>query len=445
MANNRRRHSTRSRRPTSRVTNVSPWIPGGDGRLRDLFPMPPLLILTGRALLRAFHHYYISLTVIGYLILLFYRPFNAHPFIILPTYFLTILLVALTIFHFRNPSIPPPLIPRAVLYQYKVLRRWPTYLPPLTRLRSPSTTTVTATTDMSKIGDSPITLERETPLLASILHAPNVRTQRLSSSKAHVIVEYGLTSHRRTPSHRARNRSMPPLSSLLIEPGINLSTSVLIGGETGSGKSNLVWYIIAQLNQYRIPYRLTVIDPAGGVELNDLEHSPFTRRYIDRAQHVHQIINEFHASMEQRLALMKQRSVRLHTPTPQEPVEICIIDELLLCKDELQGGVLSPIGEILTVGRKAFHIIVGCTQLGQKSIIGDIRDLFPQRVCLKTQTSESTDAILGSQANVDGAYAHRIDRPGMGYVWTEETKHFKLFTTPHITDTLRISKGWPLT
>jgi hypothetical protein len=46
-----------------------------------------------------------------------------------------------------------------------------------------------------------------------------------------------------------------------------MTTSLLVGGASESGKSNLVWYILSALNELQVPYRLWVIDPAGGVEL----------------------------------------------------------------------------------------------------------------------------------------------------------------------------------
>jgi hypothetical protein len=46
-----------------------------------------------------------------------------------------------------------------------------------------------------------------------------------------------------------------------------------------------------------------------------------------------------------------------------------LIDELLLCKKELQGGDAdSPLGEVLASGRKALHIVIGCSQLGQVDV-----------------------------------------------------------------------------
>jgi hypothetical protein len=45
-----------AKKSTQRVTQVDPWIFGGDGRLVDLFPFPPWLILLGRFILACFRH-----------------------------------------------------------------------------------------------------------------------------------------------------------------------------------------------------------------------------------------------------------------------------------------------------------------------------------------------------------------------------------------------------
>jgi hypothetical protein len=139
---------------------------------------------------------------------------------------------------------------------------------------------------------------------------------------------------------------------------------------------------------------------------------------------------------------MKSRRVRRHFPTVAEPVEIMLIDELLLCKKELQGGDAdSPLGEVLASGRKALHIVIGCSQLGQVDVLGRIRDLFPQRICLRTRTQEMTDAVLGTSATSDGANCHRISRKGEGYVWTDLSGVFEKFNTPLVRETTTIAAG----
>lgn len=230
-------------------------------------------------------------------------------------------------------------------------------------------------------------------------------------------------------------RSSEPIVSLdeysAPSSSINLNLHLLIGGDSGSGKSNLVWHILSALKQNKIPYELDIIDPAGGVELNDLEHSQRTRSYTDRPNEVDQVIIHFRDDMYKRLNFMKQHRIKKFNTDPttnkttnSNPLanhvwRYLLIDELLLCQQQLKQGVDSPLGEVLAVGRKAGFIVIACTQLGQKSTLGDLRDLFPQRACFKTRTQDATDATLGSSATKQGAEAHLITRPGIGFVWTD--------------------------
>jgi len=90
------------------VTQVSPWIPGGEGQLRDLLPLPPWLFLLGRAIATAIRHYLISLTFIFSLLLWwkaewnFFLAFILFPLLVLLVHFLIIT----SWLWYKNPSIP---------------------------------------------------------------------------------------------------------------------------------------------------------------------------------------------------------------------------------------------------------------------------------------------------------------------------------------------------
>lgn len=95
-------------RRSARVTQVSPWIVGGDGQLRDLFPIPPLLLLTFRAITTLVRHFLITTTLL--LALYFWAAQDWawwQAFLILP---ITVVLLRLTLITFylwfKNPTIP---------------------------------------------------------------------------------------------------------------------------------------------------------------------------------------------------------------------------------------------------------------------------------------------------------------------------------------------------
>jgi len=303
--------------------------------------------------------------------------------------------------------------------------------------------------DMATVGRTSQDLASEADTISSVLHAYSTKVERISPAEAKITVSFSAPQYSTTTITTATDAPVIDLEQCPIpissdgNAQISMTTSLLIGGATESGKSNLVWYILSQLNSYQIPYRLHVIDPAGGVELADLEDAPTTRRYVDRVSQVPSIVTAFHKSMEDRLSEMKSRRVRRHFPTPTAPLEILIIDELLLCKSELKNGdPSSPIGEILSVGRKALHIVIACTQLGQKdATIGHSRDLFNQRACLQTRSQELTDTVLGTGATVDGAVCHRIINKGEGYVFTDQSGTFEKFQAPLVENTWSVAHG----
>jgi hypothetical protein len=289
------------------------------------------------------------------------------------------------------------------------------------RITSPNGLGISSIVDLSSVGNTSKNLEDKLEIILAAMEAISGRVERITPGKARLHIEW-----ERRPLITTAGTLRPDqdaIGAIDISPfwidldnardgssTVSLTKSLLIGGESESGKSNIVWHLISELNALEIPYRLSVVDPAGGVELNDLENSPFTRRYVDRA-------------------------------SPARPLEILVIDELLLCKDQLKDGVLSPLGETLSVGRKARFIVWGCSQLGQKESIGAIRDLFTQRVCLRTRTQETTDAVLGTGATGDGAKCHNISRPGEGYVWTDSSASYSKFYSPLVVETYSVAMG----
>ena len=72
--------------------------------------------------------------------------------------------------------------------------------------------------------------------------------------------------------------------------------------------------------------------------------------------------------------------------------------------------------KLMAQGRKGAYSMIALTQLGEKTNIGDLRELFVRRIVLGTKTRQMTQAVLGDQGDVD-APAHRIpeDQPGVYY------------------------------
>ena len=95
-------------RRSGRITVVNPWVAGGDGQLRDLFPLPPWLFLTLKALLAAGRHFLITTLILLSLYLWVAKDWAWwQAFLILPIllYLLRLLLITLYLW-WKNPSIP---------------------------------------------------------------------------------------------------------------------------------------------------------------------------------------------------------------------------------------------------------------------------------------------------------------------------------------------------
>jgi hypothetical protein len=243
-------------------------------------------------------------------------------------------------------------------------------------------------------------------------------------------------------SNRGEIMGLPVLN----KDGETIFTPLLVGGVSGSGKSSGgVWAPLGGFIVADIPVRVRVIDPAGGVELSalgdafdqGLRSDLFAvHAYENNAAEAGDLIADMKAAMNDRLADMKAKGVRLHKPTPDEPLDILLVDELLLLGDLLKKGVHSDLGQIMTVGRKAGFSVIACTQIGEKVQLGAIRELFPRRVCYRTNTREQTETILGSGGKADMAPAHRIsDRtPGVGYSYDDTTGQMVKFRAAYFTD-----------
>lgn len=213
---------------------------------------------------------------------------------------------------------------------------------------------------------------------------------------------------------------------------LSISTSILIIGESDSGKSNCFWSVLNGLNEKNIPYKLWVIDPAGGVELDALENSHNTVMYASRASQSDGVIDAAHKAMEERLEIVKGDS-RKYKLGSDFPLNIVVIDELLLLPRVDHD---SNFGHILSSGRKAGFIVIALSQLSQVDALGRVRDLFPQRICHATKSAEMTDAALGTGSETAGANCSKISKrtPGVGYYFNIQTRIFTRFRTPLISD-----------
>lgn len=198
-----------------------------------------------------------------------------------------------------------------------------------------------------------------------------------------------------------------------------IGLSVLAGGLTGMGKSSFVWAIIYSLIKSGIPFRLRIIDPKHtewSIAREHVDDSPIVYRYTsspmdygDRGLTKGGFLWEIEQDLTERLKNIPVGE-RVHRPTDDEPLDITIIDETLPLAENLRKKKEAhPLAVTTYKGRAGCHWNIFLSQVGEKEVLGPVRDMVPVRLCFKSPTWEFTDMVLGSGATARGAAAHTLD------------------------------------
>jgi hypothetical protein len=207
------------------------------------------------------------------------------------------------------------------------------------------------------------------------------------------------------------------------------------------GKSNLCWTLLADANRQRIPIRLYVSDPKGGVELDALEGhvgeingNMDVHHYAKTPTATAKMIETLEGGMQKRQEVMKARGQRVHVPTKEDPLTVLILDETLSLVDILKKGVDSPLGRIAFMGGAVGYVVWANLQVAQVETVGRFRDLVPQRLCLATPSTGVTNAVLGDGTDALGAKCNQIRTPGVGYSYADGDFHPSKFRVAMVTD-----------
>jgi energy-coupling factor transporter ATP-binding protein EcfA2 len=216
--------------------------------------------------------------------------------------------------------------------------------------------------------------------------------------------------------------------------------SVLVVGETGSGKSKCVWNMFADILRDGKPTELSIIDPkrtelavfkplvgkrVGNVLIRDYKRTP------DEAV---ALFAKFAAEMKERQDANEARGIRqLVEPTEDNPARYVWADEL----NELQKAyktIDAPMVTVLSSGRASLDWVVAAVQVAKVSNLGEARDQFPINASFRTKTRENTKAALALEGD-DIPPCHRIPRssPGVGW-YVNEDGEVRKFRTAHVTD-----------
>jgi S-DNA-T family DNA segregation ATPase FtsK/SpoIIIE len=201
---------------------------------------------------------------------------------------------------------------------------------------------------------------------------------------------------------------------------------ILCVGATGSGKGSLIQGLIRQLAP-AVPVglvRLCGFDLKGGMEL--AAASPLFHEFVYDAERAADTLEALRDDMKAREDRLRGIT-RLHTPTPDEPQYVILLDELAeltayVADRKLRARIDAALAMLLSQGRAVGYSVVAALQDPRKEVLPQ-RALFPTRVALRLVEADDIDMCLGRGARDLGADCTAIPvgraGAGIGYVWRD--------------------------
>ncbi|GAA5010457.1 FtsK/SpoIIIE domain-containing protein [Kitasatospora paranensis] len=203
-------------------------------------------------------------------------------------------------------------------------------------------------------------------------------------------------------------------------------THVLVAGVTGAGKGSVLWGIVRKL----LPAVAAGLVQIWALDPKRMELSfgvGLFAKYASDPERMVELLEDAVERMQERARSFAGR-VRSHTPTPDSPFVVVLVDELAFLTAyqpdrDLRRRAEAAIATLTSQGRSVGFCLVGALQDPRKEVI-NLRNLFPDRVALRMDEAAQVDMVLGSGARDRGAYADLISPDphtgaGVGYVRNE--------------------------
>lgn len=224
---------------------------------------------------------------------------------------------------------------------------------------------------------------------------------------------------------------------------VNLGHTLVVGA-TGSGKGSVLWrYVMSAVEVFGSTgggVRLFGIDPKRA-ELAGVGGA-FKRVAFD-GQDILDVLEEVLGVMKER----QQEGRRTFVHDVEHPLVLLVIDEfnaLSVMEDrKWQSAVKAGLQQILSQGRSAGVYVLAAAQQPQKETLGPYRPHFMNRICLRVESAQEVDMVLGAGAVELGACAHQITpatesngyaTAGLAYVRTDGEPAPVRVRAPYVSD-----------
>lgn len=440
--------ATRRSRP-SRTVHVPRTAITSSAKIMDLFAMPIWLFIPYRLMLWCFRHWYVAAIIVTWFLL--DRTVSIAILLSVPAVIIGYMWIS-------NPHHSFIAVCRATRHFMQTRMKWKwacekseindgPRAPHLISLihRTPPKimndrgTALEFVINLKRVGMTVEHLETNKDYISSALGARRTRIIRLTPGIARMNIEWDKSQRRGSTQGKTVSDVLLPRVELDQDVFLELETSVLVVGQSGTGKSNLTWFILNELNSIALPYRLYILDPKK-VELAELMDSPNIVSYADDITDLDRVIDTFYDEMMRTFERMKPLRLRRAPLGPEWALHLLIIDEILLC-DQARKGIDTPLAKVLSAGRAAGFIVIADSQLGQVDALSRLRDLFPQRICMQVSSDELVNAVLGPRCAERGARCTEISEAGIGYIFTDFSGAFMRFKLPFIQGVSRVAQG----
>jgi S-DNA-T family DNA segregation ATPase FtsK/SpoIIIE len=218
-------------------------------------------------------------------------------------------------------------------------------------------------------------------------------------------------------------------------------THVLVAGATGAGKASLLWGLVrAMFPAMRAGLvRVLAVDP----KLMELAYGRVIFEsygaYAADPASIVAMLEAAVADMQSRAALFAGVQ-RDHTPTPDHPFTVVLVDEVAFLTAyqpdrKLRERVMNALATLTTQGRAVGYSVVAALQDPRKDVL-TIRNLFPDRIAMRLDEPEQVDMVLGDGARDRGAACELISTdPAIG----AGVAFVRLEADP---DPVRVRAGW---